>query len=463
MLRAALLIARKDLYLRFSNRMSLLFLLAMPLGLSLIIMLVFGDLDGDGTASLRDIPLGVVNLDEGTQQQGRALHYGDGLLQLLAGAGPEDGPNAELPACPLAAAADAGEASMALRDLFDTREMADVAAGRAMVESGELVALVVVPADFSARLSPRIGPGVTTLHANPPAAIEIYSDGARPLESQVARGVVAGYGERLLAGNIALGAAINALIAQDPLAALRLAAAAEDEAVAGALACAFSEAAAGVVAELRQAGPDDDRRLRQATRMLVFVGVAQATFFALFAAQFGVLGVIEERQAGTLQRILTTATTRTAFLAGKLLGTWATALLQLLLLLIALSLCASLIEARLLFLWDASLPALLAILLPLSLAVAGLGVLLVAFVQRVEQLGAIGALVNIVLAMLGGAFGFAVPEPWSWLSPVHWGVEGMARLGNGDTQLGLPALALTLQGLALFGVGLWLFRRRVEV
>ena len=214
---------------------------------------------------------------------------------------------------------------------------------------------------------------------------------------------------------------------------------------------------------MQQAGPVDDHALRQSTRILAFVGVAQAAFFALFAAQFGVLGVIEERQAGTLQRILTTSTTRGAFLAGKLLGTWVTALFQLLLLLVALSLFASLIEGRLFFLWSASLPALFAILLPLSLAVAGLGVLLVAFVQRVEQIGAIGALVNIMLAMLGGAYGFTVPEPWSWLSMIYWGVEGMTRLGLGDSDVGLNALVLTLQGLALFGVGLWLFRRRVEV
>ena len=175
------------------------------------------------------------------------------------------------------------------------------------------------------------------------------------------------------------------------------------------------------------------------------------------------LSVIEERQAGTLQRILTTPVTRGSFLTGKLLGTWVTALAQLLLLLLALSFFASLIEGRPLFIWGASLALLFAILLPLSLAVAGLGVLLVAFVQRPEQIGGLGALVNIVLSMLGGAFGFTVPEPWSWLSPVHWGVDGLTRLGMGDAGVELNALVLALQGLALFGVGLWFFRRRVEV
>ncbi len=463
MLAAAILIARKDLYLRFTNRASLLFLLALPLGLSLIITLVFGDLGGDGPASLRGIPLGVVNLDEGAEQQGRSINYGAGLLQLLGAADLNAVVEADAVACPHASAGAGLGPTPALSELFSTQEVQDAAAGRDLVNSGELAALVIVPADFSARLSPQIGPGVEALYTEPPAAIEVYSDGGSALVGQVVSGVVAGYSERLLAGNIALGAAVNALIAQEPLAALRLAAGVDDEAISGALACGFADLASGVVAELQQTGPLDDNGLRQSTRILAFVGMAQATFFALFAAQFGVLGVIEERQAGTLQRILTTATTRGAFLAGKLLGTWVTALVQLLLLLIALSLFASLIEGRLFFLWSASLPALFAILLPLSLAVAGLGVVLVAFVQRVEQIGAIGALVNIMLAMLGGAYGFTVPEPWSWPSMIYWGVEGMARLGLGDTAVGLNALVLTLQGLALFGIGLWLFRRRVEV
>lgn len=464
MLTPALLIARKDLYLRFTNRASLLFLLALPLGLSLIITLVFGDLDETGSSSiLRDVPLGIVNLDAGTEVQGRAINHGDGLQQLLAGATLQDGPAPGAASCPLATAAEAGAPAFGLDELFTVRALQDVAAGRALVEQGELAALVIVPADFSARLSPQIGPGISELYAESPAAIEVFSDSGRPLEGLVVRSVVQGYGERLLAANVALGAAVNALIAQEPLTALRLAAAADDEAVAGALGCAFSELAAGARADLRQLGAEDDAPLKQATRVLAFIGTAQATFFALFAAQFGVLSVIEERQAGTLQRILTTPVTRGSFLVGKLLGTWVTALVQLLLLLLALSLFASLIEGRLFFVWSFDLAAMFAILLPLSLAVAGLGVLLVALVQRPEQVGALGALVNIVLAMSGGAFGFNVPEPFSWLSPVYWGVDGLTRLGFGDASVGLHALVLALQGVALFGIGLWLFRRRVEV
>ena len=465
MLQRALIIARKDLFLRFTNRNQLLLMVAVPLALSSIIALVFGNLGGpDDNLVLRDIPLGIVNLDVGTQQQGREVNYGEGLVQLLTGS--EAG--GVTVACPLAAAAPANAGS-ALDELFDARVLDDVAAGRAQVEGGELAALIIVPADFSARLNPRIAPGTASLYPEPPAAMEVYSDAARPLESLVARSVVQGYGERLLTGNIALGAAINTLIVQQPLAALRLAGSADNEAIAAALACGFSDLAVGVQLVARGiepgAGPDADaaQPVQVSTYILRLIGTAQATFFALFVAQFGVLSVLQERQAGTLQRILTTPTSRGSFLAGKLLGTFITALVQLLLLMCALSLVASLLEGRPLLIWGANLPALFAILLPLSLAVSGLGVLLIAFVQRPEQVGPVGSVINILLAMLGGAFGFSVPEPIARVSLVYWATDAMAKLGAGNLDVALNALALALQGALLFGIGLWLFRRRVEV
>ncbi len=465
MLQRALIIARKDLFLRFTNRNQLLLMVAVPLALSSIIALVFGNLGGpDDNLVMRDIPLGIVNLDAGTQQQGREVNYGEGLVQLLTGSEAGD----LSVACPLAADAPANAGS-ALNELFDARALDDVAAGRALVEGGELAALIIVPTDFSARLNPRIAPGTATLYPEAPAAIEVYSDAARPLESLVARSVVQGYSERLLTGNIALGAAINTLIAQQPLAALRLAGSADDESIAAALACGFSDLAVGVQLVARGiepgAGPDADaaQPVKVSTYILRLIGTAQATFFALFVAQFGVLSVLQERQAGTLQRILTTPTSRGSFLAGKLLGTFITALVQLLLLMCALSLVASLLEGRPLLIWGANLPALFAILLPLSLAVSGLGVLLIAFVQRPEQVGPVGSIINILLAMLGGAFGFSVPEPIARVSLVYWATDAMAKLGAGNLDVALNALALALQGALLFGVGLWLFRRRVEV
>ena len=465
MLQRALIIARKDLFLRFTNRNQLLLMLAVPLALSSIIALVFGNLGGPGDGlALRDIPLGIVNLDSGAQQQGREVNYGEGLVQLLTGSEAGD----LTVACPLAAAVPANAGS-ALDELFDARALADVAAGRALVEGGELAALIIVPADFSARLNPRIGPGAASLYPEPPAALEVYSDVARPLEGLVARSVAQGYGERLLTGNIALGAAINTLIAQQPLAALRLAGSAADEAISAALACGFSDLAVGVQLVARGlepgAGPDANaaESVKVSTYILRLIGTAQATFFALFVAQFGVLSVLQERQAGTLQRILTTPTTRSSFLAGKLLGTFITALVQLLLLMCALSLVASLLEGRPLLIWGANLPALLAILLPLSLAVSGLGVLLIAFVQRPEQVGPVGSIINVLLTMLGGGFGFSVPEPIARVSLVYWATDAMAKLGAGNLDVALNALALALQGALLFGVGLWLFRRRVEV
>ena len=391
------------------------------------------------------------------------------LVQLLTGSEPGGLTDATNAACPLAADAPAN-AVTTLDELFDARALDDVAAGRALVESGELAALIIVPADFSARLNPRIGPGIASLYpeasggprglqrcrapAGEPGRAQRGAGLQRtPVDRQYRAGRRHQHAHRAAAaGGLASGGCST-----------------DDQAIAAALACGFSDLAVGVQLVARGiepgAGPDANAAepVKVSTYILRLIGTAQATFFALFVAQFGVLSVIQERQAGTLQRILTTPTSRGSFLAGKLLGTFITALVQLLLLMCALSLVASLLEGRPLLIWGANLPALFAILLPLSLAVSGLGVLLIAFVQRPEQVGPVGSIINILLTMLGGGFGFSVPESFARVSLVFWATDAMAKLGAGNLDVALNALALALQGASLFGVGLWLFRRRVEV
>ena len=181
MLERALLIARKDLFLRFTDRNLLLMLLVVPLALPVIIALVFGNFGGPaGAPALRDIPLAIVNLDAGAEQQGRELNHGVGLVQLLTGHAQSSATDALSEACPSApgqsAAAAEGENTLTLDALFAAREMQDVTAGRALVDEGELAALVIIPPDFSARLSPRIGPGAEPLYPTAPVPIEVYSD-----------------------------------------------------------------------------------------------------------------------------------------------------------------------------------------------------------------------------------------------------------------------------------------------
>jgi ABC-type multidrug transport system permease subunit len=84
-----------------------------------------------------------------------------------------------------------------------------------------------------------------------------------------------------------------------------------------------------------------------------------------------------------------------------------------------------------------------------------------------EQANIIGGIVSILMGILGGAF-FAVSAlgglEWvTRLSVVRWGSEGFAKLAEGNTDVALNVLFLTLLGALFFTASLWLFNRRKDV
>src|SRR5690606_9814435 len=71
-------------------------------------------------------------------------------------------------------------------------------------------------------------------------------------------------------------------------------------------------------------------------QILVAIGSAQATFFAMFTATQSVLYIYEEKKQGTYARLTVAPIPRWYVLAGTLLGTVASVFFQLVLLMISL-------------------------------------------------------------------------------------------------------------------------------
>ncbi|MBZ0300817.1 MAG: ABC-2 transporter permease [Anaerolineae bacterium] len=461
-----LAITRRQLYTTFTDRNLLLIMIAAPLSISTIVGLVFGGFGGGGGFNFSHIPVAVVNLDTGIDQLGTHVNYGDMLVGVMI---PQAG-SSELPggaaSCPLEMDAQASGsnafANQSLGDLLAAQSVADAAAGRAGVDNGDFAALVVIPPDFSTRLAPQINATGGEATAAEPAAIEVYANSGQPIEGTIVRSIVEGFTNRLLTGNIAIGASIRTLIQQSPAAALRLAALQNDAQIGGWFACGFSDALATVSVD-PQAVQAQQQSRSLTTAILVQTGSAQAVLFAMFAAQFGVLSIISERRAGTLQRMLVSPTPRNVILTGKLFATFVMVIVQLLLLLAALTLIASVVEQQLILIWGGNLIAVAAVILALALSVSGLGVLLMGLAQTPEQVGPVGAVLNIVMGAVGGAFGFPPVIPISYLSLIYWGTDAFGKLAVGSTDIGLNLLALVAAGVVLYGVGLFLFNRRVEL
>jgi ABC-2 type transport system permease protein len=452
-----LAITYKELYRTFTDRNLLVLLLVIPLAIPTIVGLVFGGVGGG--VSLSNIPVAVVNLDEGVTQLGRSVNYGATLVGVLTGAQAADPTGGAT--CPTAGdeAADDGPS---LGTLLAAQQVDDLAAARAGVENGDYAVLVVIPAAFSARLSPQVDPTGGILPAGEPVTLEVLANSGQAIEGTIVRSIVEGFTNRLLTGSIAIGTSINTLIEEDPSAALRLAAQATDDEITNLFACGFSGALIGIRLD-SQTVRDDAEPRSATTSILVQVGSAQAVVFALFAGQFGVLTIIEERRSGTLQRMLASPTSGSTIIIGKLFATFVIAVVQLTLLLLALTLIAGVVEGRLVFIWGDNLLAITAVILTLALGVAGLGVLLMALAKTPEQAGPIGAVLNIIMGAVGGGFGFPPVVPVAYLSIVYWGTDTFSKLSLGSTDIGLNLLALLLFGGLLFGVGLYLFNRRVEI
>src|SRR5690606_180263 len=163
--------------------------------------------------------------------------------------------------------------------------------------------MIFVPADFSQRMVPDVE-GPLAGEESTPTAIEVYANSGEAIAGVVVRSVVEGFTNQIMTGNIAIAASINTLIDHNPAAALRLAADADSPEVGGVFACGFGGDTLNTIhLDPQPLNGNDTEQMSVASQILVMTGSAQAVFFALFAAQYGVLSIIEEHRAGTLQRL----------------------------------------------------------------------------------------------------------------------------------------------------------------
>ncbi len=469
-------IAKKEIWTRFTDRNLLLIMLAAPLAISTIIGLAFGGL-GQSTSPIRDIPVAVVNHDRPDQN---GTSFGAILSGLLTqGELPAD-TSASLSECPQTASASSSSAAgggLTLAELIQGAVFDETAAQRlvkantiappaapagspeyldeaakAAVDKGEYIALVIIPADFSTALASLADPRQTPTEAN----LAVYGNAGQPLAAGIVRSVVDGITSQLISGNIAIGATLTELAALQPAAP----AGASNLDFGKLFACAF---APGNDLVLLADQPVQAAPTSTAGSLLVTFGSAQALFFALFTGQFGILSMYEERRNRTLQRMLVSPTPRWAILGGKLVGVFASVLFQLLALVIALTVVGSLLEGQLVFIWGTDFLLLGLVLVAVAVAVSGLGMLLAGVLKGVEQANVVGSVLNIALGVLGGAFGFQLPRSVSAVSLIYWGREAFEILGSGRGDVALNILVLFLEGAVMFAIGLFLFNRKFEV
>lgn len=183
--------------------------------------------------------------------------------------------------------------------------------------------------------------------------------------------------------------------------------------------------------------------------------------FMLFMGMGAAGGFLDEREQGTLARLLTTPTSRFLLVVGKVTGIYATVLLQAALM---IGFGVTIFHVP----WGDDPLGVIMIISTYALAATGLGIMISALVRTRGQVSALTAVGATSMAMLGGAYWpLDIVSPAmrtiALLTPVGWAMTGLTDIvvrAQGATQAVLPSAVLL--GMAALFLGAGIARLKLE-
>jgi ABC-2 type transport system permease protein len=423
------LIVLKDVRSFFTDRAALVVRLMTPFVLTFVLAAAFGGMSS-GDVPIKNIPVVVVNQDKGTSVVIMPMNFGQQLADALKN---------------IRVKADDPDPLLKV-DVLDDESQA-----RAQVTQGKAAAAVIIPADFSNSLNP-----ANASFGDAKIRLTVFRDAGNSTLADIVTSVV----KQMLNGFASSMIAINAGTKVDPSA------------------IAYAQnISQGVVQEVSQApGTTSDNTAQNATpqnqgqgiNLLQFVAPAMAIFFLNFAMAFGAVEIIEEKDNGTLQRMLISPTNRTTILAGKLGGNYVSGLLQIAALIVATSLIGPVMGIKS-PVWGTNIPALIVVTLVVVAGATGFGTLIAALSRTRQQANVIVNAIMILMGIAGGTFFASTSSrpPMGLLSQLtvnYWANNAFSTLAQtGDLTAVLPNLAALLAVFVVgFGIGVYLFSRRLE-
>ncbi len=304
-----------------------------------------------------------------------------------------------------------------------------LAQARALAANGTLAAVIVIPAGFSARVQ-----------ANQAASMQVIGNVDAPISAQVARSIAESYVADLNRVRLSVAAAAGTT----PLSAARIAALSAQAAAASAPVTVTDVSA-------------QTKELNQKS----FFAAGMAVFFLFFTVQFGVTSLLEERNDGTLARLLAAPISRASILGAKLLTGF---------LLGVISMAVLVASTTLLFGATWGNPVGVAVLIVTAImAATGIMALIATLARNAEQAANWQSVVAVILGLIGGTF-FPVSQAPGVLSsitfvaPQAWFLRGLGDLRGGSVSVvWVPALAMLAFAAVTGGVALFRLRRLAEV
>ncbi|MFN3218990.1 MAG: ABC transporter permease [Acidimicrobiales bacterium] len=296
---------------------------------------------------------------------------------------------------------------------FTIVDAGDEAAARALADQDQVAASFVVPAGMSDAVTAGADAEILVI-ANPEAAIG----------TDVAAAIARGYAARVQAVQRSVTAALAAGAEPADIDAL-----------------ARRAAAAPPVLTL-----GSDSAGEGGFDFATYYAVGIAVFFLFFTVQYGVLGLVEERDNGTLARLLSSPIAPAAVVGGKVLAAFVLGITSMATLVIATTvvLGAS---------WGPVVPVSILVVLGV-LSAMGIVAVVGGFARNSAQAESITSMVAIVMAVFGGSFfpisfGPAALDVVSRLTPHRWLLDGFRELGAGGS---LADVTASIVALSIFAV-----------
>jgi len=189
-----------------------------------------------------------------------------------------------------------------------------------------------------------------------------------------------------------------------------------------------------------------------------FFAAGMAVFFLLFTVQFGVLGVLEEEENGTLSRLLAAPIGRRSVVLGKALLSFSLGVISMTVLIVATH---YLMEAR----WGPVLGVAVLVVTGVLAATSIMG-LIASVGKSAEGAANLGAIVAVTLGMLGGTFfpigqGNDVLSRLTYITPHAWFMRGLSEISGGaQWTAALPSAGALLVIALVLGLAAWFMLQR---
>lgn len=449
------LIIANELYLTYTDRSALLIMIVAPLMLATIIGMAFSGFS-NGDVGFDPIPMVVVNEDVPLQLGDERVSLGDVFLQALV---------------PDVAAGEGEIADNDLWQIVSATQMTDTASARALVDAGELVAVLEIPPDFTRQMMQDVagviavegGEGVAQAQgqAQSPRVV-LYADPASDDLVGIVRGVISSIGNGMVSSNASVSAAIASLYgaaARDPLLAQQL----TERLQQGAL--PFASLISTQTTEIpvsRQTAIGEEA----AFNPFALLGSRQAVFFMLFTAMATSADLLRDKRNGILRRLFATPTPIASIVLGKIGVVIMTCATQVLLLLGALTAINAVSAGEFAWIFGSNIPALVVVVFAVAMAAAGWAMMFTSFVRTPEQAQAINSVLAMAMGLLSGAFfdlsavsGMATVARFTIN---YWAIDAISRLSEGNNAIGLNIAVLLAVAAVTLAIAFARFQRTLE-